>query len=187
MSAPVTIIGWVGNKPAITITANERRRTTVRVATTHRFRDERGTWTDGETTWYSATFWDDAAASVAVSVNSGDPVIVTGRLVLDRWDGTDGPRAELALRGATIGHDLTRGQAQFARVIRTQAAAGDATEGAAEDAPAAGFTRTDSDDEGGRDRFEVLAAEATGAGAEEDEDAMPASDDVAAGELARAL
>ncbi|MGP7960636.1 single-stranded DNA-binding protein [Sanguibacter sp. A247] len=183
MSAPVTIIGWVGNKPAITVTANERRRTTVRVATTHRFRDEHGTWTDGETTWYSATFWDDAAASVAVSVHIGDPVILTGRLVLDRWDGTDGPRAELALRGATIGHDLTRGQAQFTRVIRTQAP----VEGASDGAPEGAFTRIGPDDESGRDPFDVLETEAASTGARQDEEALSASDDVVAGELARAL
>ena len=105
MSAPVTITGWVGNNPALTLTTNDRRRTTVRVATTHRYRDEKGAWTDGETTWYSVTFWDDAAESVAKSLHSGEPVVVTGRLVLDRWDAPDGsPRAELALRGATIGH-----------------------------------------------------------------------------------
>lgn len=119
MSAPVTITGWVGNNPALTLTTNDRRRTTVRVATTHRYRAENGAWTDGETTWYSVTFWDDAAESVAKSLHSGDPVVVTGRLVLDRWDAPDGsPRAELALRGATIGHDLTRGTATYMRVLR---------------------------------------------------------------------
>lgn len=130
MSAPVTITGWVGNNPALTLTSNDRRRTTVRVATTHRYRDEKGAWTDGETTWYSVSFWDDAAESVAKSLHSGDPVVVTGRLVLDRWEAPDGSaRAELALRGATIGHDLTRGTATYTRVLR-EARPADAPTGA---------------------------------------------------------
>lgn len=129
MSAPVTITGWVGNNPAVTLTTNDRRRTTVRVATTHRYRDDKGAWTDGETTWYSVTFWDDAAERVARSLHRGEPVIVTGRLVLERWDAPDGsPRAELALRGATIGHDLTRGTASFTRYLREARPAVDAGE-----------------------------------------------------------
>lgn len=146
MSAPVTITGWVGNNPALTLTTNDRRRTTVRVATTHRYRDEKGAWTDGETTWYSVTFWDDAAESVAKSLHSGEPVVVTGRLVLDRWDAPDGsPRAELGLRGATIGHDLTRGTASFMRVLREARSSTSAPSAAETVAEGEGFAPADPD------------------------------------------
>ena len=142
MSSTITVRGWVGNKPALTRTPHDRTYTNVRVAATHRYRDARNEWVDGDTQWFSAVFWDDAAQNVARSVRQGEPVILTGRLVLDRWDGEDGPRSALGVRGATIGHDLTRGQAQFTRWVRTapggfepvppEGPAGDAARGAGE-------------------------------------------------------
>lgn len=118
MSSTITVRGWVGNKPALTRTAHDRAYATVRVAATHRYRDSNNAWVDGDTQWFSAVFWDDAAENVARSVHQGEPVVLVGRLVLDRWDGEDGPRSSLGVRGATIGHDLTRGFAQFTRCVR---------------------------------------------------------------------
>ncbi|PFG36045.1 single-strand DNA-binding protein [Flavimobilis soli] len=122
MSSTITVRGWVGNKPTLTRTANDRVFTTVRVASTHRYRDSRNEWVDGDTQWFSAVFWDDAAENVARSVRQGEPVVLTGRLVLERWDSEEGPRSSLGVRGATLGHDLTRGIAQFTRCVRTAGA-----------------------------------------------------------------
>ena len=84
MSSTITVRGWVGNKPTLTRTAHDRVFTTVRVASTHRYRDSRNEWVDGDTQWFSAVFWDDAADNVARSVRQGEPVVLTGRLVLER-------------------------------------------------------------------------------------------------------
>ena len=76
MSSTITVRGWVGNKPTLTRTAHDRVFTTVRVASTHRYRDSRNEWVDGDTQWFSAVFWDDAADNVARSVRQGAPLLI---------------------------------------------------------------------------------------------------------------
>lgn len=122
----ITVTGWAGNTPAVVVTPTGRRHATVRVASTHRYRNDRQEWVDGDTQWYAARFWDDVAENVAASVRRGDPVVLSGRLVLEQWDGEDGPRAGLGVRSATIGHDLSRGRAQFTRYVRESVAPGGA-------------------------------------------------------------
>ena len=48
-------------------------------------------------------------------------IVMPVRLVLERWDSEEGPRSSLGVRGATLGHDLTRGFAHFTRCVRTAA------------------------------------------------------------------
>lgn len=143
MSSTITVRGWVGNKPALTRTAKDRVFTNVRVAATHRYRDSHNAWVDGDTQWFSAVFWDDAAENVARSVRQGEPVVLVGRLVLDRWDSEEGPRSSLGVRGATIGHDLTRGTAQFTRFVRS---------------PTGGFEPAPPPGEGSADVFATASA-----------------------------
>lgn len=58
-----------------------------------------GAWVDaGPTTWFSATFWDEFADGVLVSVNKGTLVTVTGVPELEVYtkrDGTAGAKIKL--------------------------------------------------------------------------------------------
>jgi len=61
--------------------------------------------------------WKHVARNVALSLHKGDPVVVTGRLSLDEWDGPDGPRTSLVVEATALGPDLTLGEARFARTV----------------------------------------------------------------------
>ncbi len=115
----VTVTGWVGKEPRYYPGTEEQRSfTTFRMASTRRIFDrEQRTWTDGRTVWFTVKTWRAAARNVAESLRKGDPVVVTGRLVVDEWAGEDGERTELVVEATALGHDLTQGTSRFARVL----------------------------------------------------------------------
>jgi single-strand DNA-binding protein len=113
----VTVSGFAGNTPALH-TAKELEWTTFRVASTRRYMNDRGDWTDGATLWFKVKAWRGAALNVIRSVHKGDPVVVTGRLEVDEWVGPNGePRTGLVINASAVGVDATRGKVEFSRVI----------------------------------------------------------------------
>ncbi len=89
-------------------------RASFRLAVTPR-QLRQGQWVDAETTWVQANCWGRLASNVKASLSKGDPVLVQGRLRTQAWL-KDGIRNErLVVEVATIGHDLSRGTAQFVR------------------------------------------------------------------------
>ncbi len=74
-------------------------------------------WVDGRTLWFTVKAWKNTARNVALSLHKGDPVVVTGRLSLDEWDGPDGPRTSLVVEATALGPDLTLGEARFTRTV----------------------------------------------------------------------
>ncbi|MFI6423565.1 single-stranded DNA-binding protein [Promicromonospora sp. NPDC050880] len=115
----VTVSGFVGNNPALHVNpVKEREWTSFRVASTRRYVNEDGDWTDGKTLWFTVKAWRAAAASVARSVHKGDPVVVTGRLEVDEWTGPEGQeRMSLVIVASAIGLDATRGKVEFTREV----------------------------------------------------------------------
>ncbi|MFC7021518.1 single-stranded DNA-binding protein [Promicromonospora thailandica] len=115
----VTVSGFVGNNPALHVNpAKDRQWTTFRVASTRRYVNDDGEWTDGRTLWFTVKAWQAAAANVARSVRKGDPVVVTGRLEIDEWTGPDGQeRMTLEIAASAVGIDATRGKVEFSRMV----------------------------------------------------------------------
>jgi single-strand DNA-binding protein len=115
----VTVQGNAGSTPALHLNAAKNLEwTTFRVASTRRYRDENGDWTDGATLWFTVKAWRTAALNVVESVHKGVPVVVTGRLELDEWTGPDGQqRTGLVIVATAIGVDATRGKVGFTRVV----------------------------------------------------------------------
>lgn len=137
----VTVIGHVGTNPTLSRSANGTEWSTFRMASTRRVRDARtGDWRDGETLWFTVKTWNDRARNVAASVKKGDPVVVTGRLAVEEWEGTqeirlpDGgtvtapePRHALVVEAQHVGPDATRGLVRYVPVVdRAGARDGDA-------------------------------------------------------------
>ncbi|MGO1318379.1 MAG: single-stranded DNA-binding protein [Cellulomonadaceae bacterium] len=116
MNASTTIAGWVGKTPVL-VRSGDTAHTTVRVACTTRYRNDRGEWADGQTQWYAVKAWNDVAANVCASIHKGDPVVVTGRIGLEEWDNDEGRQKMMVIRAVAIGHDLTRGTTTFTRVV----------------------------------------------------------------------
>ncbi|MDF2808816.1 MAG: hypothetical protein K0S43_3762 [Cellulosimicrobium sp.] len=114
----VTLSGFVATTPTLFRSQSGNDFTSFRIARTRRYLDrERGEWVDGRTLWFTVKTWKHVARNVALSLHKGDPVVVTGRLSLDEWDGPDGPRTSLVVEATALGPDLTLGEARFARTV----------------------------------------------------------------------
>jgi len=121
----VTLSGFVATTPTLFRSQSGNDFTSFRIAQTRRYLDrERGEWVDGRTLWFTVKAWKHTARNVATSLHKGDPVVVTGRLSLDEWAGPDGPRTSLVVEASALGHDLTLGEARFARTVHRRDDAG---------------------------------------------------------------
>lgn len=115
--AQVNLSGYVATEPRFRKVAGDTSSTKLRVAYTSRRRDrETGEWTDGPTSFVNIQCWRTLADNVAMSVRKGEPVLVMGRLQVRRFEDAEGtPRTAVEIEATSVGHDLTRGVAKFAR------------------------------------------------------------------------
>lgn len=144
----VTLIGRVGSKPS-RYGNSQQGICTFRLASSRGYYDRAtGKWKEQSTTWVTVKTYRTLADNVLRSVRKGEPVIVSGSLITESW--TDRATGELramnVIEANAVGHDLSRGTADFNRPERKETAppqdAQDATEGsgAAEAADASAGT-----------------------------------------------
>ncbi|MER7006673.1 single-stranded DNA-binding protein [Dactylosporangium sp. NPDC000555] len=115
----VTIVGNVLNAPDCRRLVDSQSLVThFKVASTsRRFDRADGRWIDGDSLRVRVNCWRQLAENVARSVQVGDPVIVTGRLYSRDWETEDHVRrVSYELDAHSVGHDLSRGRAKFARI-----------------------------------------------------------------------
>ncbi len=113
----VTLVGFVAQDPNIRTTATGKLVTKVRVGTTPRFRDSAtGQWRDAETSYYNVSCWARLADHVRASLHKGDPVIVKGKFRTSTFEDKNGQlRTSIEITADTVGHDLSRGPANYMR------------------------------------------------------------------------
>jgi single-strand DNA-binding protein len=115
----VTIVGNVVGEPRFRRTTNGHAVASLRIASTpRRFDREKGTWVDSATLFVTVTCWRAMAENVRDSLHKGQPVVVTGRFYQREYEVAESKRAAYELEANAIGHDLSRGTAQFSRVYR---------------------------------------------------------------------
>jgi len=109
----ITVVGNVGAPPRLRVLAGGAVVTDFRIAATPRKKDRlTDTWTDRETMWFGITCWRALAENVAASLQKGDRVVVTGKLVAHTWETEQGEkRSGLEIEASTVGFDLLRGKA----------------------------------------------------------------------------
>ena len=114
----VTLVGFVAQDPNIRTTATGKLVTKVRVGTTPRFRDSAtGQWRDAETSYFNVSCWSRLADHVRASLHKGDPVIVKGRFRTSTFEDKNGLlRTSIEITADTVGHDLSRGPANYIRL-----------------------------------------------------------------------
>ncbi len=123
MDADVIITGYVGTPVDYRSGAEGWRFADFRLACTPRRRTRDGEWVDEQTTWIRVSAGRALADNIRVSLHTGDPVIVVGKLRTQRYRSADGgERERLVLEAVTIGHDLTRGQSSFSKPKRGEQA-----------------------------------------------------------------
>jgi single-strand DNA-binding protein len=116
-----TVCTIVGN----VLTAPEWRRTTVtgtfvlsfKIAShSRRYDRQLDKWVDGDSLRVRVVCWRKLGENVSMSVQLGDPLIVTGKLYCRDWTDDQGTRrTSYELDAAAVGHDLARGVDKFAR------------------------------------------------------------------------
>lgn len=118
----VTVHGNVVAEPVERQTRTGGVFTTFRIATTPFRRTADGRFVDGETSFFGVIAFNALAANAGRSLKKGQPVIVSGKLSVREWQGTDGqPRTSVEVDAEHIGHDLMWGHASFERVSRAAA------------------------------------------------------------------
>jgi single-strand DNA-binding protein len=147
----VTLVGFVAREPMLRNTKDGTSVADVRIGTTARYLDrELDLWRDGETSYYSVNCWRRLADNVRASLRKGDPVIVKGKFRTRSYTDKEGTvKTEAEIVADTIGHDLSRGIANFIRPPRPRAdAAGELAGGEVARAANLGdYERLEPDDE----------------------------------------
>lgn len=114
----VTVTGWVATDPKLHVVPGGTDLVSFRLASTSRYFDRASNqWIDRETEWFTVRIFRAAALLIQRSVSKGQPVIVVGRLHSNEWQGNEGQRVDLVIDAQTVGHDLTRGIADFTRAV----------------------------------------------------------------------
>ena len=121
----VTLVGYVAQEPSIRTTKTGKTVTDLRVGITPRYRDQAtGEWHDGQSSYFTVSCWDRLAHHVRASMHKGEPVLVRGKFKTSTYEDKDGrPRTETRITADTVGHDLSRGVANYIRHRPRQATA----------------------------------------------------------------
>lgn len=138
MSDTILIRGFTASDPALSTLPNGVPVVNFRLASTPRWQDATGTWKEGTTNWYTVKAYRRLAQNIATSIEKGQPLVVSGRQRISRWnreDGTQGTTVEVDALG--IGHDLNYGTSTFARTVEKRAV----NEGAMQGAPQQGASQ----------------------------------------------
>jgi single-strand DNA-binding protein len=130
LDAPVYLAGFLTGDPKFRKVADDISSAKLRIAyTARRHNRETGEWTDGATTFVNVQCWRQLADNVTMSLRKGEPVLVMGRLRIRSYNDSEGKsRTAVEVEASSVGHDLTRGVAHFARAHRS--VGGRAAEGA---------------------------------------------------------
>ena len=113
----VTLVGYVAQEPNIRTTKTGKTVTDLRVGITPRYRDQAtGEWRDAESSYFTVSCWDRLAHHVRASMHKGEPVLVRGKFKTSTYEDREGrPRTETRITADTVGHDLSRGVANYIR------------------------------------------------------------------------
>jgi single-strand DNA-binding protein len=119
-STSITVIGNIVTEPEVRQVGNGLTLTRVRVASTDRkFNRTTNAWEDEHTSFYNVTCWRMLGERVAAQLKKGDPIVVTGKIQVKRWQKSDGHwDGSTDIEASTIGPDLRRVAVTVNRIPR---------------------------------------------------------------------
>ncbi|MFF7244181.1 single-stranded DNA-binding protein [Embleya sp. NPDC008237] len=119
MDTYVTVIGNAASDVRVQMTQAGVPLARFRMAVSpRRFDRETGTWVSGDASFYTIVCFRGLAENVTSSIDKGDPLVVTGRLRVREWEREGRWWTVTEIDASSVGHDLTRGVAEFRRVGR---------------------------------------------------------------------
>ena len=118
MSDTITVTGLVATEPKHIVTSEGLSITSFRLASAlRRFDRAKEKWIDVDTNWYTVSSFRQLASNVSLSVVKGERVVVTGRVRIREWQGTERSGTNVDIEADAIGHDLSWGTSTFSRTI----------------------------------------------------------------------
>ncbi len=81
----VMLFGNLGAEPELRFTKGGQAVMQLRLATTERFKDQSGTWTD-RTEWHSVVVWGKRAEALSKFLRKGSSIFVEGSLRTTNWE-----------------------------------------------------------------------------------------------------
>ena len=112
----VTVQGTVATAPVLTRQEGKKPYCRFRVAASYG-QMVSGSWVNYDTLWFTAKAWGDLAEHLAQSFKRGAPVFLCGRLGEDHWMRSGQRVSSMVLHLHCAGHDLTRGEAHYTKVV----------------------------------------------------------------------
>jgi single-strand DNA-binding protein len=114
----ITVRGLVATTPRFHETSDGVAITNFRLACMQRTFDEAsGKWKDEGTNWYTVYAKNDLARNLNESLEKGQRLILTGRLVIREYSVDGSPSGVLVeIEATSVGHDLSYGKTVFERV-----------------------------------------------------------------------
>jgi single-strand DNA-binding protein len=85
----VILIGNLGQDPELRATSGGTSVCTLSIATSERWKDKEGNWTD-HTEWHRVVVWGKLAENCAQYLHKGRQVYVEGKLQTKKWQDRDG-------------------------------------------------------------------------------------------------
>jgi single-strand DNA-binding protein len=121
----VTLHGWLGSDVQARAAGDTQVASFRLGCTPRRFQRRTDSWVDGPTQWYSVDAWRALGANCRDSLRRGDPVVVHGRLEVQRWVNSAGVEVtSFVVEATSVGHDLSRGVSSFTKTARPERAEG---------------------------------------------------------------
>ena len=87
----VILVGNLTRDPELRYTPGGTAVTEIGLAVNDRRKNAQGEWVD-ETTFVDVTLWGRTAEVASEYLSKGSPLLIEGRLKLDRWEGQDGQK-----------------------------------------------------------------------------------------------
>jgi single-strand DNA-binding protein len=116
----VTVTGNLGGTPELKTTSSGTL-CTFTVAASERYRDDTGTWKDGDTSWVRCVAWRDLGDHIAENFGKGDRVIVVGTLRQRDYEVNGSKRSTWEVTVADAGRSLKFAPAKAAKATRASA------------------------------------------------------------------
>ncbi|TFD60645.1 single-stranded DNA-binding protein [Cryobacterium sp. Hh7] len=108
MSDHITISGVIGTDPSVTFGKNGTPITSFRLASRQSHHDQaKDEWIVDESCWYSVKTFRQLATNAGKSLNKGEHIVVTGRLVVRKWTNAEKSGTSVEIIADSVGHDLT--------------------------------------------------------------------------------
>lgn len=121
MSQPLTIVGNLAADVELKYTPQGKAVAKFPVATSERFKNEKGEWDSRNLTYWNIIVWDKQAENVADSIGKGDEVIVYGKAYTTSWEdkNTGEKRNRMEVTATKVAVSLNRATAKLNKITNT--------------------------------------------------------------------